>query len=211
MNRILGLLMSGMNAYMDFGVGVAIAQTLSVLAAHPLPWWFLPLGGMLALLPDFDILVPLIWRGAFNYNHHKTLLHRPLFMLPLVACFGWLWGGPFWAGAAFICVFWHYLHDTWPLGVGGVAWVWPISDQYLTWRGFKEPVDMSHTEWLKRYWLKPTLFSCWEIAVGTAALAWAAFLLEVPAFDIVMLAALAWLGAALVWFAYSLPTYQKTP
>ncbi len=70
-------------AFMDFGIGTAIAAGVATWYGTSLPWYLVFLGGVLSLVPDFD-LVPSVIRGISpSFDHRQTPFHRPLLMLPL--------------------------------------------------------------------------------------------------------------------------------
>ncbi len=172
------LLANALAGSLDFCMGALIAAaTLSTLGMQP-ALWHLVVGGILALLPDFDILGPILLGHEVEGNHHVTLLHRPVLVIPAAALAGYLLGGHAWALVAFLCVSWHYLHDTPPLGMGGIAWLWPLDSRYWSPWGPQEPhtAGMSHYEWLKKYWftLSPTF--CMEVGAGLVALSLALFI-----------------------------------
>lgn len=127
---------------------------------------------MLAVLPDFDIIPAILLNQEGIENHHTTLMHRPLVVLPAAALAALTLGGSAWALVAFLCVAWHYLHDTPPLSPGGIAWLWPIDRRFMSLYGAQEPHPgaLKHEEWIKACWLRPTLRSTSEIGIGLVAL-----------------------------------------
>jgi len=63
----------------------------------------------------------------------------------------------------------HYLHDTeWRRPPkDGIAWLWPFSQQYLSWFGlYPPPPTTNHRKMLKQYWLQPSGRSEREISIG---------------------------------------------
>jgi hypothetical protein len=167
------LLGNALAGFLDAGMGAFIAAaTLSALGTGP-ALWHLPLGAALALLPDFDILPAILRMREVNSNHHATLLHRPLLAIPAAALAAFLLGGPAWSAAAFLCVLWHFAHDTPPLSQGGIAWLWPLDSRYWSLKGPSEPhaPALSHREWLEKFWLRPSPLLFIEMGAGIAALA----------------------------------------
>ncbi len=158
---------------LDLCMGVFF--TTGILAAFGLKpaLWQLAVGATLAILPDFDI-VPTVLRGReATGNHRVSLMHRPLLILPLATLIAYAIGGTVWLCIALVCVTWHYLHDTPPLSQGGIAWAWPFDTRYWSWFGPKPPLDdtgLTHHEWLKRYWMRPSRLSVTEIGTGLLAL-----------------------------------------
>lgn len=143
-----------------------------------LPLWAYLIGGILGFLPDFDVIWPILIQDRPNGDHHQTLMHRPIFLLPIVAVTGWLVGGFFWSTTATLCVFWHYLHDTPEFGGGGLAWFWPFSQKYWSIlkggispeRSIMAMSESEHRKWLEEKWLQPSKISFREIGLGAWSL-----------------------------------------
>lgn len=157
---------------LDVGVGMLIAASLSFaygLEAHP-PY-VLVFGALFALLPDFDIVLPIL-KGNIEGNHRLTLFHAPLLTLGIVAFFGAIGsfyaGNIFWLVCPLVCVLWHYIHDTegWFLGNGAIAWAWPYRKTTYTFKGPTILEEGSHDEWLTTNWLKPASLSIKELGLG---------------------------------------------
>lgn len=127
---------------MDLGVGALIAVGLAKvfgLLPNSIFWsiGLLLVGAILGILPDLDIAFRAMRGHRIDDNHHKTLWHRPLWVLPPVALLGIVVGGmfghPYFGGTlAFVCVLYHYLHDT----PDGIAWFWPVVDRCFAPKGF---------------------------------------------------------------------------
>ncbi len=121
--------------FLDIATGVVIGAVTGVVAdgavVPALALW----GVVFALLPDVDFVVHRLWRRMdphFDYLH-RTLLHRPLVYVPVVATLAWWWGGAALAIVATLASLWHFAHDS--TGVGfGVQWLWPVSDDWIGWR-----------------------------------------------------------------------------
>ena len=159
-----------MAAVMDAGIGMLITSVTSLYFGITLTMPALMLGAFLALLPDLDLVPSVLRHATITFDHRQTLLHRPLLLLPVVTLFSFWLGGTLWAIIAFTCVLWHFLHDTnFVDDTYGVAWLWPFSNQFWSVRGFFEPpVPLSHEEWLKKHWLRPTDVSLRELGIGAA-------------------------------------------
>lgn len=175
MDKLLVPAAMAMAAFPDFAVGCFIATVIALTMDVPIQWWYLPLGGILALLPDFDILEPVVQRlitgKQITGNHREaTVLHRPLVILPTVTLAAWAFGGEYWAVTAFLCVLAHYVHDARETGSDGLAWFWPISKKYWWIGGSFEPRYNEIEDWLERTWLKPSERSITEMIIGTSAL-----------------------------------------
>lgn len=148
------------------------AATLSSLGV-PVELWHLAVGAVLAVLPDFDIVEPILLGREVTSNHHLTLMHRPIVLIPLATLGAWAVGGEAWGLVAFLCVAWHYVHDTPPLGLDGIAWLWPFDTRYWSLWGPKEPraASMTHYGFLETYWLRLSPMLCMELGAGLMALA----------------------------------------
>ena len=121
----------GLAGVLDLAAGALLVRLLSQYFVHPLAWWHYVIGAFLGASPDIDLFL-----GFFEKNpngHHEYLTHRPSVGIPLAIVLGWFFGGEFWAVAAGIGVFWHYLRDTKGfLGLydNRLAWFWPFSRRY---------------------------------------------------------------------------------
>jgi hypothetical protein len=140
------------------------------------------MGGVLALLPDFDLVWPIVRQLLTGQNiagnHHETLMHRPIALVPAATVIAYLIGGPYWALTACACVLWHYVHDTKGMGGGGVAWLWPYSGDYWSPAGFAKstPADVEHDAWIEKHWMRLSATSARELGVGLIALVAAIFI-----------------------------------
>ncbi len=193
-------------AFMDFGIGAAIAALVAHSYGGSLPWYLLFLGGILALVPDFD-LVPSVFKGVSpTFDHRQTPFHRPLLVLPLVSVVAYLIGGEMWLMIAGICVFGHYLHDTNFTGTSyGIAWFWPFSKQYWSVFGSYQPGPLKighHYEWLKQNWLQPSMLSVREISIGVIGLSVAMWLSGYPVHLIGTFGLFVVSGVGFLWWLY---------
>ncbi len=172
MEKLRIFLANGLAGSLDLCIGTLIAAaTLSEFGIQP-EFWHLALGAILAVLPDFDIIPSILLGREVEGNHHITLMHRPLVIIPAAALASYLLGGPVWGLVALLCVSWHYLHDTPPLSQGGIAWLWPFDHRYWSLRGPAEPHagHLNHREWLAAYWLQPSRLSVTEVGAGLLSL-----------------------------------------
>lgn len=169
---MLILLGDALAGTLDLCIGALIASaTLSTLGYEVAPW-HLVVGAILAVLPDFDIIPAVLTDRKGIEDHRTTLMHRPLLVIPAATLVAFLIGGEAWGLVAFLCVAWHYLHDTPPLSPGGIAWLWPFDTRFISVFGVEEPRSgfMGHDEWVRTYWLRPTMRSVSEVGVGLVAL-----------------------------------------
>jgi len=156
---------------MDLAVGVFLITLLTWLFDIPFAWWHPLLGATLTILPDFDIFLPLIRHVLFGTltgadNHHKTWLHFPVVVLPVVGVVGYVLGGFEWACIAVVGVFAHYVHDAITTGKGGGSWL--VRLQRTNWKYVHE--EETPTHWVEHNWLKWSPLSIIETALGVTAL-----------------------------------------
>ena len=166
--RFLFLAASTLAAGMDFGIGMAIASLVTNWFGTHAPWYVLGIGGVLALLPDFDLIPSVIRCASPTFDHHQSPFHRPLLVLPISILIAYLFFGQMWAVITGICVLAHYIHDTnFISNTYGIAWFWPFSDLYWSPHGlFISSGNTSHTDWLQANWLQPSILSIREITTG---------------------------------------------
>lgn len=206
MRKLFDLTGALMAASLDVAMGMFIVAIAHTLEGTTPTYLELALGSALATLPDFDIFIPIVTGSAIRRNHRHTPFHRPLFVLPPVACAAWLLGGWFAASWATVCVLWHFIHDTEPLSKGGIAWLYPFSKKYWALRGTRDPDPEPVQSWQKgvaEHWLVRTKLSSREL--------WAAALLSGATIGLVysdivlgLLVAAVCIGAALlVWRIYA--------
>lgn len=172
------LLANALAGFLDLSMGALIAAaTLYSLGVQP-GLWHLLIGSVLAVLPDFDIIPAILLGREAAGNHHTTLMHRPLLIIPAAALVAYLVGGQAWGTVALLCVSWHYLHDTPPLSLGGIAWLWPFDYRYWSLWGPKEPHmgHLNHHEWLRYNWMRLSSMLRMEVGAGLMALALALFI-----------------------------------
>jgi len=177
MHRLHLLFANALPAILDFGVGALLAVSVTHWLGGEMQVWTWLLGGVLALVPDFDV-IPSVLRGQSTpFDHHQTLFHRPVITISFASVLCYLLLGSNWALIAVACVTWHFLHDTgWLKRNTGIAWLWPLSDKFLSWYGLYEiQAHVEHHVWLRRYWTQPTLVSVVEITVGLGALSLALY------------------------------------
>ncbi len=121
----------GLAGVLDLAAGLFFVYMLGEYLSYPLSWWQYAIGAFLGASPDIDLLL-----GFFGKDpdyHHEHLTHRPILGIPFAIAIGWFIGGTFWALAAGVGVFWHYLHDTKGfllLYDNGIGWFWPFSRKY---------------------------------------------------------------------------------
>lgn len=172
MEKLRILLANALAGILDLCVGAAIAATALRLAGAQIAPWHLAVGALLAVLPDLDILWPILSGQEAKGDHHLTLMHRPLLIIPAASLLMYALGGTAWEIIAFLCVTWHYLHDTPLFGSNGVAWLWPIYSGGVHPHG----PDVSHHKWLKENWMTLSPRLCMELGAGLVALSLALYI-----------------------------------
>lgn len=166
MHKLPWLMGNALAGYLDFCVGLLIATLVGNAMGYGAPPILLLWGAVCALLPDTDIVLPIL-RGRIEGDHRTTLWHRPaatflgltVFLLALNLQAG------VWAAVGYAALLWHYLHDT---PMGGIAWLWPYSD-----KRFIEPAytpGTSHEYDMYKEWCLPSYRSVGEVLLGTIVL-----------------------------------------
>ncbi len=163
--------------FLDFAIGIFVVAMLSSVWGIELSPWVLVVGGIAAVLPDFDVIWFLVSKGKPSGDHHQSIFHRPLVMIPVVGLLALIAGGDFWCAAISVCLFWHYLHDTRGFGGGGIAWFWPFSRKYWSLTGGQEPEssimatsESGHVEWINTVWLRPSRICVRHTVTGSLLL-----------------------------------------
>jgi hypothetical protein len=160
--------------FMDAAVGVFLISLLTYLFGIPFQWWYVPLGAFLTLLPDFDIIVPILKRTfdglVYHDNHHKSWFHFPFFMLPLTSLIGYAVGGDAWEVIIFISVLAHYCHDAFMMGKTGIYWLTRYQKNTWPHDGALDPSFIPHNEWLTKNWLRVSKLMVVESTIGVLAL-----------------------------------------
>ncbi|MDO8521479.1 MAG: metal-dependent hydrolase [bacterium] len=203
----------GLAGILDLVAGALMVHLLSEYFAYPLSWWQYAIGAFLGASPDVDLFYGFFKKKASG--HHEYLTHRPILGVPFAAVVGWLLGGEFWAIAAGVGVFWHYLHDTEGfLGLeGGIAWFWPFSQKHWCVKNCRVISKMpeEHREgegnpydWFYESYLSPTRRSITELTLTSI---FSGYVIgDVFGFYFGLAAtALFWLAVAELWIVYRRP------
>ncbi|MBI1957039.1 metal-dependent hydrolase [Candidatus Gottesmanbacteria bacterium] len=207
---ILKIAGSAFPAFLDFSVGVFLVFLLGYFLEYNAALYGYALGGILALAPDFDVAFMFLWKHKVYGNHHEYITHRPLIMIAAAFIIGAFTDGFFWAIAAPLCVFWHFVHDTEGLGGGGIAWLWPFSKKYLSpITGVVSPKHSlaaqfqgKYDRWLDTTWLVPSKTSLIELVAGSILFSIAAKAVLGWRMGAVLLVLL-WICVISVWLAFS--------
>ncbi len=182
LNTLRWFIANGMAGFQDLCVGALVAAAVWRLAEYlhfheSVPWWYILIGSIFALAPDFDVIKDILSKTHITYDHHTTYFHRPIKFMPttlsLVAVVGTFGVGfektMVWEVLAIICLLWHYLHD-YPLGDGYLNWFYPFTPDKL--------IPNDHDVWLQEKWCKPSERSVEEIVVGIVCLTIALVLID---------------------------------
>ena len=213
--RVLILSGSAMLGYLDLCVGSFIAMIVAKIVGVDVGLQHLLAGALLAVSPDIDIPLIILFRKKEIIDHHETITHNPLFMVPTMTCLTWYFWGPMWASIAVLCVLWHFIHDSEGVNEGSLAWFKPFTN--LHWTPLK-PLVLSepkknefvggYASLLHKYWLQPSTISVQEMVLGSLCL-----LVSVSVTDSMLIGmvafVLSWLGIAAVWS--SSPLLVKYP
>ncbi len=190
----------------DFAVGILIVSLVSYGNGIVVPLWVYTLGMFLAVLPDMDILFRVLRANDLRgCDHHQTLMHRPVIVLPLItligALLGWFLGDvSLYVEIFFCCVLWHYVHDTKGFGGGGIAWFWPLSNNFWSFWGSEKPkpAPMDGEPYYQK-WVHPTALSVGEMMIAALALIVVAILDYRLAEPVLVLAPLFGVIVLLIW------------
>jgi hypothetical protein len=160
---------NAMAAFLDIGAGAMIALTVTSLVDTTLTPSLLMVGIIAALLPDTDIVPFILLRKPITFDHHQTLWHRPLLLIPVSVAMSFVTLGTVGATIVGCALIWHYLHDTdWIYPpTRGIAWLWPFSTKFISWYGtYQQPQRINHDDHLERRWIAPSLTSVSEVLLG---------------------------------------------
>ena len=192
---------------LDASVGMLIAAALAYGFGLSFSPWLLLFGAFCALLPDFDILLPILQENVVG-NHKLTLLHAPSFVLGLAVILGGMGSlyadSFFWLACPVLCLLWHYLHDTgdWFFGSGAVAWGWPYTTTLYASTGARILETIPHTVWIETEWLVSTPLSRKEIAAASICIGLAVSIPYGPLWGMLIASSSAFMAVA-VWALYA--------
>jgi len=146
----------GLNALIDLSMGAIIVHLMGKIFGYDVPFYFYPIGAVLAVLPDVDYPYHLfqVVRGKRKFTQtHRMVPHYPVIMIiPICSTLGIL--GIFypvffyWALVALLCLVSHYTHDT----IEGIRWLAPWGGNYYRFsvrRGWRK---FSIVSWSKNKW-----------------------------------------------------------
>ncbi len=169
--------------FLDIAIGIFAGLSVGSFYFETVPYWFVILGILFALLPDIDgalwILKPSVRKEW--YKTHRTYTGYPFLYIPIAVIVFVVFGKPI--GILFsVCILWHHIHDTFFLG-WGVMWLWPFSKRkwkffpdkdgkisfvpIISWLPHQEEKirqwSGGHDEgWIKRYYLQPNFIAYLE-------------------------------------------------
>ena len=161
--------------FLDIAVAIVVVKLVSFSLHQELSVILLMFAICSSLFPDIDIISPATLKYIIKKQvvNHRTFLHYPaLYILPsllLLTISGKL------AFIFSICIFLHFVHDTFFLG-WGVLWLWPFSSTrfkcfpdrdgkivnlpLVTWKENeeKEIIKRYHNpDWVQDFYFKPNI------------------------------------------------------
>jgi len=159
----------GLAVLTDVGMGLIIFCVMGKLFHYELPLYFYPVGIFFSLLPDSDLFLMKI---GLVRDHHQFPSHYPFVFMSAICflVFGVAFVGSvphpgFWTSVAALCLFFHYLDDTWGRTSGvGLRWFMPWDRKYysfcprrvLTEEEEKEVKLLNPKEWVRYHYLRIT-------------------------------------------------------
>jgi hypothetical protein len=172
----------GLAAFLDLAAGTAFATILGVLSHTELEWWHLVSGALFFVLPDFDLILPILRRVFFGeriaFNHHETVFHWPIFMIPVVTIVAWAVGGSFWGLLAFFGLVFHYLHDASNMvPADRLRWFFRPFPQFWSLEKRPDPGYVESDEWIKTRWMQPSAIALRELMIGSICIGITVYLL----------------------------------
>ena len=208
MQKVFYLGANGLAAFQDLATGALFAVLLGRLEGVPLEWWYVAGGAFLMVLPDFDLIYPLLRRVLtgrhIDSDHHESVFHWPLFMLPVVTVTAWTLGGSYWGLLAFFCLFFHYIHDgSNRQPEDRILWFFRIRPRYWSARDQTDPAKkLNHDQWIQYKWLQPSDLSIREVTIGSIACGLATVLLTTQILPALLIMFIAWAGVITFWKTY---------
>ncbi len=205
--KLKKLIANGLVAALDFCLGAFLCVWIlhgfgiQATALHAI------IGGLLGLLPDIDLPSQFMKKQGEQIDHHTTLFHFPLLMIPACAFVAGLIGGQRWGCVTAACLLMHYLHDmTGPYG--GLMFFWPFTTDMFGVHGrerhgfSKREIyirDFGHDHWIRTYWMRPSVLSIPELSFASAA-AFGTCLIDQRFWWLAGLSIGAWAGLAFCYF-----------
>jgi hypothetical protein len=163
MRKLLALAADGMAGFLDLAMGALVAYLVGLWwLGVQVPIWYLPIGSLLAFLPDLDWFHMISKKGLLTAtgDHRTTIFHRPLIMIPLCALLAAIVGGTYWCIVTTLCLLWHYNHDSrWVDSISDIDWLWPFGSR-------REFPFMDHALWRTLYWLQPSKLAIRDLGIG---------------------------------------------
>jgi hypothetical protein len=175
--------------FLDIGAGILLSIFVGTIFNIDIsPLWIL-LGVIFALLPDIDMVSYFIKTRVLkkSVNDHRSFTHYPIMYIPIIIATYFIFGAPYSLLLA-LCVYFHFIHDTFWLG-WGISWFWPatsrkfkffpdkhgeISSQVLmTWTKEEEAglFEKYHNpNWIKDFYFRPNIVAYVEYSVFLVAM-----------------------------------------
>lgn len=186
--KILTLFGIGLAVLTDVGMGIIIFHLMGKLFHYEFSLYFYLVGIFFSLLPDSDLF---LMKTGMVKDHHQFPTHYPLVFMPTICLlvFGIILitgvvHPAFWTSVAALCLFFHYLDDTWGRTSGiGLRWFMPWDRRYysfcpsriLTEEEVKEIKLLDPEQWVRYHYLKLTPELLLGIGIFSAGLVLAIF------------------------------------
>ena len=169
MKKIRILIGIGLATLTDIAAGIIIFHFMGKAFNYELPIYFYLVGIFFSLLPDSDLFLKKV--GPVR-DHHQFPTHYPLVFIPVICLlvFGIAlvkevaYPG-FWTSVAALCLFFHYVDDTWGRTSGiGLGWLMPWDGKYysfcprrvLTEEEVKRAELLDPEQWVEYHYLRLT-------------------------------------------------------
>lgn len=154
-------------ASLDASSGVIIAHFVCLIFKKMPTLSVYLVGSMAALLPDISIAVfGLCGKYLTGTYHHREFTHYPLLIAPIFLVISLF--SPFWGCLASLCLLAHFIDDS--FDPGGLAWLAPFVRKKWPMLGTVPAEPMKRADWLRQYYLRPTVKSVSAMILSSIAL-----------------------------------------
>ncbi len=151
----------------DIGIGIIFSILITHFFGVEINAFYILGGIIFVLLPDIDILSFVHPWFKKIFQGHREWTHHPLKYLPIAVVLLFI-AGPVWVLLFFLCIFFHFVHDSLWIGPG-VAWLGPFSKKHYKFFNIEKPYSPGPITWFKDYYFRPTIISITETGVFIAA------------------------------------------
>lgn len=147
----------------DIGIGILLSIFVTHLFGVDLTIYHIIGGILFALLPDIDMLIFVIPGLKKLFNGHREWTHHPLKYISLTILVFFV-AGPVWALLFFLCILFHFIHDSLWIG-NGIAWLGPYSKKRYKFFNIEKPYTPGPITWIRDFYLRPTVVSVTELGI----------------------------------------------